>query len=114
MAECEYCHGNHYYRFRDETVPCGYCAGSSTFSGQYDDGYSPDDDGYSPDDDVNHPEHYNLGQEPFPFIESWGMSFAEGCVIKYVVRHKHKGGLKDLKKAAWYLNKLIESYDDET
>jgi len=29
-------------------------------------------------------------------------------VIKYVTRYKMKNGLEDLKKAQWYLNRLIE------
>jgi hypothetical protein len=36
------------------------------------------------------------------------MSFLEGNVIKYVTRYKMKNGLEDLKKAQWYLNRLIE------
>jgi hypothetical protein len=36
------------------------------------------------------------------------MEFNAGNVIKYVWRYKHKNGLEDLKKAAWYLNDEIE------
>ena len=36
------------------------------------------------------------------------MSFLEGNVVKYVTRYKMKNGLEDLKKAQWYLNRLIE------
>lgn len=32
----------------------------------------------------------------------------EGNVIKYVVRHKDKGGIADLEKAMHYLQMLIE------
>ena len=31
-----------------------------------------------------------------------------GNVIKYLWRFEDKGGVEDLKKASWYLNKLIE------
>ncbi|MBQ5695934.1 MAG: DUF3310 domain-containing protein, partial [Clostridium sp.] len=34
--------------------------------------------------------------------------FLRGNIIKYVWRYKDKNGLEDLKKAQWYLNKLIE------
>ena len=34
-----------------------------------------------------------------------------GNVIKYLWRCEEKNGLEDLKKAQWYLNKLIESYE---
>ena len=62
------------------------------------------------EDDINHPNHYTAGGiEVFDFIQSWGLDFAEGNVVKYVVRGPFKGNrLKDLKKARWYLNKLIE------
>jgi len=29
-------------------------------------------------------------------------------VVKYITRNRQKGGLEDLKKAQWYLNRLIE------
>lgn len=31
-----------------------------------------------------------------------------GNAIKYLWRWKHKNGVEDLKKAQWYINKLIE------
>lgn len=36
------------------------------------------------------------------------LSYLEGQTTKYVVRHKEKGGVEDLKKALHYLNKLEE------
>ena len=58
---------------------------------------------------VNHPSHYNQGCiEVIDAIEDWGLNFSEGNVIKYVARHRHKGEpLEDLKKARWYLERLI-------
>jgi len=41
-------------------------------------------------------------------IESWGLGFLDGNVIKYVARWRKKNGLEDLKKARHYLDKLIE------
>ena len=38
----------------------------------------------------------------------WGKGFAAGNVMKYVWRYEHKGGIDDLKKAQWYLQRLIE------
>jgi hypothetical protein len=46
--------------------------------------------------------------QPWDFIVSNGLPFLEGCIIKYVARHKRKGGLEDLKKAQHFLAKLIE------
>jgi hypothetical protein len=60
-------------------------------------------------DDVTRPRHY-VGQggiEPFDFIQSNALTFAEGNVIKYILRYREKGGSKDLKKARWYIDKLI-------
>lgn len=57
---------------------------------------------------INHPAHYNMGSiEVIDAIEDWGLGFHSGNVIKYVARYKHKGGVEDLKKAAWYLGRLI-------
>lgn len=42
-------------------------------------------------------------------IEEFGLdaSFCLGNVIKYVLRHKDKAGVEDLKKARWYLDREI-------
>lgn len=60
-------------------------------------------------DPVNHPDHYTMGSiEVFDFIKAWDLSFAEGNVVKYVVRAPYKGKeVQDLKKARWYLDQLI-------
>ena len=60
---------------------------------------------------INHPTHYNIGIETTEYIQSWGMSFVEGNIIKYVSRYKWKRGLQDLKKAQWYLNYLISNLE---
>ena len=58
---------------------------------------------------VDHPAHYNQGKiEVIDAIEDWKLNFHAGNVVKYVARYEHKNGLEDLKKAAWYLNRLIE------
>lgn len=65
-------------------------------------------------DNVEHPSHYCRGGiECIDAIEaSLGKDeftgFLRGNIIKYVWRYKDKNGLEDLKKAQWYLNKLIE------
>jgi len=59
-------------------------------------------------DVVHHPTHYTQGKvEVIDFIEAMG--FLDGNVIKYVARYKHKNGLEDLKKARWYLDRLINN-----
>ena len=64
---------------------------------------------------VNHPKHYNTGKiEVIDAIEEWDMGFCDGNVIKYVARHRHKGKpIEDLKKAKWYLERLIQQYEQE-
>ena len=57
---------------------------------------------------VEHPGHYNKGIEVWDFIISHDLNFMEGNVVKYVVRHRLKNGIEDLKKARFYLDKLIE------
>ena len=63
---------------------------------------------------VNHPPHYNQGNiEVIDAIEDWGLDFNSGNVVKYVARHQHKAEpLEDLKKARWYLDRIIEGYED--
>ena len=64
---------------------------------------------------VNHPKHYNQGSiEVIDAIEDWGLNFCEGNVVKYVARHRLKNEpLEDLKKARWYLNRLILKLEKE-
>tara|TARA_Y100001970_G_C14071008_1_gene769433 strand:+ start:917 stop:1129 length:213 start_codon:yes stop_codon:yes gene_type:complete len=64
---------------------------------------------------IDHPKHYNAGViEVIDAIESWDMGFCDGNVIKYVARHKLKGKpIEDLKKAKWYLERLIKKYEQE-
>lgn len=60
-------------------------------------------------DMVNSPPHYTTGKiEVLDFIEDQGFGYLDGQVIKYVSRHRHKGApVEDLKKARFYLNRLI-------
>lgn len=60
-------------------------------------------------DPVNNPSHYNSGKiEVIDFIDDQNLGFYEGNVVKYVSRALHKGKrLEDLKKAQWYLNRLV-------
>lgn len=65
-------------------------------------------------DNVTHPSHYTQGKvECIDAIraaltpEEW-RGYCKGNVIKYVWRERHKGGIEDLRKARWYLDRLIE------
>lgn len=62
-----------------------------------------------PGDSVNHPRHYNShpsGIECIDVVEH--MNFNVGNAIKYLWRSDHKGGIEDLRKAAWYIDREIE------
>ena len=69
------------------------------------------------EDNVNHPSHYTFGKiEVMDYIED-KVSDVEcegyfvGNIIKYVSRFRKKNGIEDLKKAQWYLNRLISNME---
>jgi len=64
---------------------------------------------------IQHPTHYNQGKiEVIDFIIDQKMGFCDGNVVKYVSRFRHKGRpLEDLKKAKFYLETLIELYEEK-
>jgi len=67
-------------------------------------------------DPVNHPSHYASGgiqcidaiKASMSKLEYEG--FLKGNLIKYTWRYRDKGGLQDLHKANWYLDRLIKHY----
>ena len=67
-------------------------------------------------DNINSPNHYvsDNGIEVFDVQEAFihelkGMSASYWCnVVKYILRFQRKNGVEDLKKAKYYLDKLIE------
>ena len=61
-------------------------------------------------DNVNNPKHYALANkhlvlEPIDICEKY--SFCQGNAIKYLLRYENKNGVEDLKKALWYLNRIV-------
>lgn len=65
-------------------------------------------------DIINHPPHYTAGKvECIDALESATESLTgieaicTANAIKYLWRWKHKNGVEDLKKARWYLDRLI-------
>ena len=71
------------------------------------------------EDMVNSPRHYNeSGIECIDALEAMlGDGFEpylQGNISKYLWRYKYKNGLEDLKKAQWYLNKLIGVVENES
>lgn len=53
-------------------------------------------------------DHYKTEIQPWDFIEANNLTFIEGNIVKYVARHRSKNGVRDLRKAQHYLEKLIE------
>lgn len=66
-------------------------------------------------DPVNNPPHYGTGKiECIDYLEDFlnkeeFTGYLRGNIAKYLHRWRYKNGLEDLKKAQWYLNKLIET-----
>jgi len=64
-------------------------------------------------DPINHPAHYNQGKiEVIDAIEDWKLGFHEGNVVKYIARSASaENMLQDLKKARWYIDRLIKNLE---
>ena len=69
-------------------------------------------------DPVNNPLHYNIGGiEAIDAIvaatNEQVEGYLQGNILKYLWRYRYKNCLEDLRKAQWYLNKLIAVYEDK-
>jgi hypothetical protein len=62
---------------------------------------------------INKPPHYLQGKiECIDYILDQDFGYLAGQIIKYVTRYRHKGTpVADLKKAQFYLNRLIEDLE---
>ena len=63
-------------------------------------------------DPVERPAHYNVGEvQAIDYISmqlgSGVKHYLEGNILKYMHRWRFKNGVEDLRKAKWYLDKLI-------
>ena len=59
------------------------------------------------------PSYYKKGKiEVIDFITDQDFGYLEGNIVKYISRYKYKNGIEDLKKAEWYVKKLIEVVDN--
>ena len=59
-------------------------------------------------------DHYRkMAIQPSEFANRNNLPFAEGNAIKYICRHKYKGGKEDLEKAKHFIDMIIErDYED--
>lgn len=72
------------------------------------------------DDKVNHPAHYTGGKvECIDAIEAATKDLTgfeglcTGNAIKYLWRWKHKNGAEDLRKAKWYIDRLLKAIEED-
>lgn len=96
------------FKLNMQQYPCCDCINGSQ--------WEPADDGKP--DNVNHPAHYE-SQTSLECIDVMEIAFGADAVgnfclcnaFKYLWRYKHKGGVEDVKKAKWYLDRfeVIES-----
>jgi len=80
--------------------------------------FTMNDKGIVSEDMVEKPAHYNVGNiECIEYLKDnlpWEAytGYLEGNAKKYMHRWRHKGKpVEDLKKAIWYLNRLVEELD---
>lgn len=78
--------------------------------------FESDIEPYVEKDSIN-PLHYKQhGMETIDVIKN-SMSeeafkgYLVGNILKYVSRYKYKNGIEDLKKAKWYLSKLLQEVE---
>ena len=57
---------------------------------------------------VNGDHYRSMAIQPSAYIMKNGLSWCEGNAIKYITRHKLKGGRVDIEKAIHYLELLLE------
>lgn len=73
---------------------------------------------HTPNDTVNHTGHYTQGRvecidaiESATINKSGSEAVCTGNVIKYLWRYESKNGVEDVKKARWYLERLIKELE---
>ena len=66
-------------------------------------------------DPVERPKHYTMGKiEVLDFIPDQELNYLGGNIVKYIARYRFKGQAStDLKKARFYLNRLMQELEDE-
>lgn len=59
-------------------------------------------------DQVSGNHYKDMAIQPIQYIHANGLGYFEGCVIKYVSRHRAKNKAEDIKKAIHFLQLLLE------
>ena len=63
----------------------------------------------STDKQVGGSHYNNKAIQPIDFILENNLGYCEGCVVKYITRHKEKNGAEDIKKAIHYLQFILSN-----
>ena len=94
-----------------DKLDCGQCINHDKWESR--------DDISSVNDSVNHPSHYTQGKyEVIDIIEDATkdlkgiQAVCDANVLKYALRWPYKNGIEDLKKAQWYLDRLIKEVEN--
>lgn len=58
-------------------------------------------------------DHYQMKYQPVVFINDNGLSFLEGNIFKYLIRHPYKNGKQDLEKALHYASDLTPNFKEK-
>jgi len=65
---------------------------------------------------VDHPSHYTQGRieciEVLEQLAEQGVDFRILHAIRYLWRYQHKGGAESLRKAVWYIERMLKGMDD--
>lgn len=60
-------------------------------------------------------QHYKgMKIQPIEFVAANNLSYMDGCVVKYISRHRNKNGREDIEKIKHYCDLILELEYDET
>lgn len=63
---------------------------------------------------VSPPHYKGKTMEVIDVIDAFDLDLYQGSIVQYVIRYKQKEGLVCLKKAKWYLDRMITKIEKET
>lgn len=115
-AGCEFEPSNKTHHF------CYACSRNTSLKSTNIDRYTHKPQCKPSDDVINRPQHYLFGgMELIDIIDALLLDggftpfqgFYVATILQYIVRFPKKNGLQDLRKARFYLNRLIEVWEGE-
>jgi len=96
------------YKSINEATPEQWDKASKTVYGKL---YHPNDQAIKKQVGGSHYNRYSI--QPVDFILANKLDWCEANAIKYITRHKDKGGVEDVRKAIHYLEILLERMVNE-